>query len=62
MLVKKNGKELKNALVKMDASGKPMMVVPDPSKDKVWQPASEFEFTEAKIQKKTKDTPKKKTN
>lgn len=61
MIIKQDGKELKNALVRMDASGKPSHVVPDPKEDKSWQPAKNFTFEEPKTVKKTKDAPKKKT-
>ena len=65
MKVIKDGKELKKALVRYNAAGNPEAVVPDPSKDKVWQPAAGFEFAEnapeTKTVKKTKTVKPKKT-
>lgn len=60
MKVYKNGKEVKNAIVRYDESGHPQKVV-NPKEGKIWQPASEFEFRESTLNKKTRKGIKKRT-
>lgn len=61
MIIKKDGKELKNALVRYGADGTPVKIIPDMTKSKVWQPIEGYSFEEKKIAKKTKVSKAKKT-